>query len=313
MNVRDKSEAGMKEGVQNALCVLALVTGPVVNNDQPTDAPEINSYFKRDYCLQELRWAREFGIPIQPIIRAEDKRLIGELMDTAPDDLKDLGQTDFIHLDRSDVDYWNLGITKVIEAFHSKLSTQLTMDIDDESEDGEDSISVADQNAVDDQGPPVDEVDLYLPAGSSKWRWFFYSRDGLMSSDPNAAMLSFRTLYRQGDLLVLDVTDEEIVRGALDDYQCVSHRWEDKDHPDPSAVKKRKLIEFLHQNPHIKGVWIDYCCLPQGNRSTHEDSFFRTTLENVNLLYLCGKTLALIDQKYAGRFWTQYELFLALH
>ena len=78
-------------------------------------------------------------------------------------------------------------------------------------------------------------------------------------------------------------------------------------------MKTRKLIEFLHQNPHIKGVWIDYCCLPQGNRSTHEDSFFRTTLENVNLLYLCGKTLALIDQKYAGRFWTQYELFLALH
>ena len=117
VKMRDRSEAAMKEGVLNSQCVLALITGPVVNIDAPNDPPESNAYFNRGYCLKELRWAREAGIPIQPVIRMEDKRNIGKLLAAAPDDLKDLGQVDFIHLDRSDVDYWQLGISKVIEAF----------------------------------------------------------------------------------------------------------------------------------------------------------------------------------------------------
>ena len=101
--------------------------------------------------------------------------------------------------------------------------------------------------------------------------------------------------------------------GALDEYRCVSHRWEEKDHPDPKATKKRKLIEILLQNRDIKGIWLDFCCLPQGDKSNAEDAFFRTSLTKVNILYLCGRVIAMLDQKYAGRFWTQYELFLALH
>ena len=111
----------------------------------------------------------------------------------------------------------------------------------------------------------------------------------------------------------MDASDEEVVDGALDEYRCVSHRWEEKDHPDPKATKKRKLIEILLQNRDIKGIWLDFCCLPQGNKSNAEDAFFRTSLTKVNILYLCGRVIAMLDQKYAGRFWTQYELFLALH
>tara|TARA_B100000780_G_C21027235_1_gene411827 strand:+ start:88 stop:252 length:165 start_codon:yes stop_codon:yes gene_type:complete len=52
-------------------------------------------------CQQELRWAIEAGVPIQPVVRAEDKRKIGDdFIQMAPDDLKFLGDIDIKHLDR---------------------------------------------------------------------------------------------------------------------------------------------------------------------------------------------------------------------
>ena len=40
------------------------------------------------------------------MIRAEDKKNIGGLLSTAPEDLQDLGKVDFIHLDGSRPAYW---------------------------------------------------------------------------------------------------------------------------------------------------------------------------------------------------------------
>ena len=84
--------------------------------DRPGDPPDTNAYFSRPFCVQELRWAREAGVPIQPVIRTMDKQRIGDLIAAAPDDLKDLRSTDFITLDRSDPDYWKIGIDKIIKA-----------------------------------------------------------------------------------------------------------------------------------------------------------------------------------------------------
>ena len=52
-------------------------------------------------------------IPIQPIVRAEDKGNIGSFLEDAPDDLQFLGQIDFIDLERNDLEYWELGLGKV--------------------------------------------------------------------------------------------------------------------------------------------------------------------------------------------------------
>ena len=57
---------------------------------------------------QELRWAKEANIPIQPVIRASDKQCIGEFLAAAPPDLQDLGNIDWIALDRTDIDYWKV-------------------------------------------------------------------------------------------------------------------------------------------------------------------------------------------------------------
>ena len=112
------NEAAMKEAAQNSSCVIAIVTGPCYAPEdlQRTGDPEKNTYFKRDYCMKELRWAREAGVPIQPVILADDTKRIGELLALAPADIQsyNLGHVDIIHLDDSRVSAWEAGVSDVI-------------------------------------------------------------------------------------------------------------------------------------------------------------------------------------------------------
>jgi hypothetical protein len=73
-----------------------------------------SAYFRREYCISELRWARQAGVPIQPVVAAKDKTRIGEFLSQAPSDLQDLGSVDFIHLDGSRPRYWKAGIEEVM-------------------------------------------------------------------------------------------------------------------------------------------------------------------------------------------------------
>ena len=102
------NEGAMEEAVKNSRCVVAIISGG--------DGSDPNAYFNRSLCVQELRWAREVGTPIQPVVVAEDKKRIGVFLGQAPDDLKDLGRTDFIHLDRSRITYWEAGVKEVHQA-----------------------------------------------------------------------------------------------------------------------------------------------------------------------------------------------------
>ena len=132
------------------------------------------------------------------------------------------------------------------------------------------------------------------------------------------------------------------------------------------GAKLKKLQEFLRERPGVKGVWLDYMGVPQGDspdqanavsphgkRDAHEQDFFRFTLDNIKMvsharsklvcptvrrstcarccyhlnvkrhtrripnclsqLYITGRVIIFLDQKYMGRFWTQYEAFLSLH
>ena len=121
VNMGDMSTAAMEEGVVGSRFFLAIVTGPCVNPDCPDDTPETNAYFARPYCLQELRWAIEAGVKIQPIVRSEDKPTIGEFMDAAPSDLKVLGEAMFIDLNYSDREYWQVGLNKIIRTMGSSI------------------------------------------------------------------------------------------------------------------------------------------------------------------------------------------------
>ena len=105
-----KSTAAMKEGVRNSKCVIAIITGAT------DDGQVSNAYFSRSFCILELECAIEHGVQIQPIILDTDKSNIGVFLGQAPIHLKFLGNIDFIDLNRSDIDYWNVGVSKVKRA-----------------------------------------------------------------------------------------------------------------------------------------------------------------------------------------------------
>ena len=123
------SMAAMEEGAKNSKCVVALITDACVNNDCSAcvngncpenkpgkdHAPENNAMLNRWMCQQELRWAVENDVPIQPVVRAEDKKKIGNFIQMLPADLKILGGVDWKHLDRGNKRYFDLGVDMILE------------------------------------------------------------------------------------------------------------------------------------------------------------------------------------------------------
>ena len=109
--------AAMEEGVKSSSCVVAIITDSCVTSedDPKKGGPEQNAYFNRWMCIQELRWAVQYNVPIQPVVRVEDKKKIGDFIQMAPDDLKFLGGIDWKHLDRGNKRFFDLGIDMVIE------------------------------------------------------------------------------------------------------------------------------------------------------------------------------------------------------
>ena len=112
----DMNYAAMQAGVKGSRAVLAVITGPCVDNDSDANPVE-NAYFSRSMCCNELRWARESGVPIIPLVRAEDRKKIFDFVQLAPEDLRDLINLDFIHVDRSTRSDMDHGAGKVIERF----------------------------------------------------------------------------------------------------------------------------------------------------------------------------------------------------
>ena len=100
---------------------------------------EDTAYFKRPNCLQELRWAREVGVPIQPVIHCDDKRRIGIFLGQAPEDLKDLGKIDFMALDNISPAIWKTCIDEVIKSVERLVGLQTSpkhLEPEPELEDG---------------------------------------------------------------------------------------------------------------------------------------------------------------------------------
>ena len=69
-----------------------------------------------------------------------------------------------------------------------------------------------------------------------------------------------------------------------------SHRWFEPTHPDPQNVKLLKAQEFVHAQPAVDAVWMDWLSVPQSHggppRTEDEEDYFTSTLYNINMLYL---------------------------
>eukprot|EP00746_Dinoflagellata_sp_MGD_P036404 gnl/MRDRNA2_/MRDRNA2_187311_c0_seq1.p1 gnl/MRDRNA2_/MRDRNA2_187311_c0~~gnl/MRDRNA2_/MRDRNA2_187311_c0_seq1.p1 ORF type:complete len:682 (-),score=116.88 gnl/MRDRNA2_/MRDRNA2_187311_c0_seq1:92-2083(-) len=120
VKMKQRSMAAMQEGIRNCRCVIAIITGAAIDLEKPSADPAENAYFARSMCVQELKWAREGNIHIQPVILAEDKKKIADLVSEAPEEFHDLMSVDFIALDRSDNEYWEVGIKKLIRVLESQ-------------------------------------------------------------------------------------------------------------------------------------------------------------------------------------------------
>ncbi|XRB25609.1 hypothetical protein RI054_45g154670 [Pseudoscourfieldia marina] len=106
-----RGEAAMEEGVRNSATFVAVIS---------------EEYFGRRFCLKELDWAVDAGVPVQPVVSVDLKKEIGALLGNpndskesitpCPERFRAIGSTDFITLDRSDSDYWEVGVKKIIKA-----------------------------------------------------------------------------------------------------------------------------------------------------------------------------------------------------
>jgi hypothetical protein len=82
-------EMAMKEGVENSSVFLAVVT------DDGS-----NSYFSREMCCQEVRWAREAGKLIVPVIATVDKQRVGDFIAEGLRHGLDFSALNFVELNR---------------------------------------------------------------------------------------------------------------------------------------------------------------------------------------------------------------------
>ena len=109
VTMTDMSEAAMKEAVENSMVVLAVITGgtPKLDDD--------NAYLKRDFCVSELRWAFDAKKHVQPVVRMDDKENIGAFIKMAPEDLRHIGNIDFVDLNTTNQGYWQVGVDTIIQ------------------------------------------------------------------------------------------------------------------------------------------------------------------------------------------------------
>ena len=106
----------------------------------------------------------------------------------------------------------------------------------------------------------------------------------------------------------MTITASEAVRGLYrGNILAVSHRWETKGDPDPTGEQFVALCDHVKLHTSIKFVWIDYCCISQGERSADELKEFKFMLSNMNFLYLGCSVLVLLDLTYMGRFWVFFS------
>ena len=124
------------------------------------------------------------------------------------------------------------------------------------------------------------------------WTFFFMSRDVFLALPlSEGGVPRHQELRKQGKLFERRVSLEEVFTQRLARTSVVfSHRWFEPTHPDPQNVKLLKAQEFVHAQPAVDAVWMDWLSVPQSHggppRTEDEEDYFTSTLYNINMLYL---------------------------
>jgi len=128
----------------------------------------------------------------------------------------------------------------------------------------------------------------------------------------------FQELRDRGLVDKREIHLSDVLSGALRrSHAVVSHRWEDKHHPDARGEQLRRIKRFLQRSPHIQYLWYDYMSIPQGKegplgRTKEEEAYYVESLKMSNMLYLGLTVFVIWDQQYSRRFWPCIESWLGL-
>lgn len=86
---------------------------------------------------------------------------------------------------------------------------------------------------------------------------------------------------------------------AYKSFYFISHRWDLKGDPDPTAWQFDALRQFAVELRANNGLpscfWYDFCSLPQGDRTPEEQAVFVKGLAGLNALSIGCETIALIS------------------
>ena len=148
-------------------------------------------------------------------------------------------------------------------------------------------------------------------ADSKVCSFYFVNADQLRATTEKTLPCFQELLQRGGWIQQREVSATLAYRHRYVDsgFLAVSHRWENFDAPDAVGKQLEALKAHLHANHHIKWVWYDYWCMPQGEDRTPADQvYFKWMLKNVNLLYLGAAVLLVVDNSYPSRFWVYAKL-----
>lgn len=97
----------------------------------------------------------------------------------------------------------------------------------------------------------------------------------------------------------------------------VSHKWEDRIHPDSSMRTLQRLLSLTQNADDDTGVWWDYCSLPQRNSSGEEDrsvelkEFFKFQLSMIPVVILDSQCMFLWSDEGLNSGWCCIELLVA--
>ena len=97
----ERDAEAMENGIKNSDVVLVIVSP---------------NYFTRPFCIKELEWSVKYMKPMIVVIDVKHKNDIGNILETCPTHLKNIGKMNFIELNRGDKDYWKVGMNKIQKA-----------------------------------------------------------------------------------------------------------------------------------------------------------------------------------------------------
>ena len=143
--------------------------------------------------------------------------------------------------------------------------------------------------------------------------WFISAEFIMRYAGDSVTLPRFQELREEvtenGALVHVQIPFQDAFNGSFNakgEFCIVSHRWMELGVPDADGVQFRAIQAHLRAHPHIKFVWYDFWCMPQGYKAPADLVNFKWMLSNINVLYLSLGVVILLDLSYFSRFWTQY-------